>query len=116
MLPTTHPYHYERNIELAGCLNLVAEERGEVIGFISVLLTRWNPGGEWVWERLAPYVGFVGVLPARQREGIGESLLRSAIREVAIRCSEEPWWARFLVWRSSEFLVFLIPHRARLLV
>jgi len=84
------PYQYELNIGLEGCLNLVAEEEGRVIGYVSVLLRRWNPRGRNLWERVAPYLAFIGIIPEKQSRGVGESLLRAAIRETALRCPNEP--------------------------
>ena len=71
-------------------MNLVAEKDGIVVGFVSVLLTRCNPQGQHLWERVAPYIAFIGIMPAQQKKGIGNLLLRSAIRGAAIRCPNEP--------------------------
>jgi ribosomal protein S18 acetylase RimI-like enzyme len=83
VLPPEHHYHYEDNIEDARCLNLVAEEADIVVGFVSVLLTVCNPGGQALWERLAPYIGFIGVLPDYQGKHVGPRLLQCAVRETA---------------------------------
>ncbi len=90
VLPQTHRYQYEHNIGAVGCANFVAVENGRVIGFLSVLLTRWNVNGPNLWERLAPYLAFIGVLPEKQRRGVGESLLRSACEFAARLCPSEP--------------------------
>jgi len=90
VLSQNHPYRYEENIGLADTLNLVAEEEGIVVGFVSVLLSRRNVQGQHLWERIAPYVAFIGIMPAQQRRGIGNLLLRSAIQGTAIRCPNEP--------------------------
>ena len=89
VLSQIHPYHYEENVGLAETLNLVAEQDFAVVGFVSVLLSRCNPEGEYLWERVAPYIAFIGVMPGQQRQGIGDLLLRSAIRGTAIRCPNE---------------------------
>jgi ribosomal protein S18 acetylase RimI-like enzyme len=90
VLSQNHPYHYERNIGLAETLNLVAEKEGIVVGFVSVLLSICNPQGQHLWERVAPYIAFIGVMAEQQRKGIGNLLLRSAIHGAAIRCPNEP--------------------------
>jgi ribosomal protein S18 acetylase RimI-like enzyme len=90
VLSHNHLYQYEQNIGLADTLNLVAEEEGIVVGFVSVLLSRCNPQGQHLWERVAPYIAFIGIVPAQQRRGIGNLLLRSAIQGAAIRCPNEP--------------------------
>ena len=84
------PYQYELNIGLEGCMNLVAEEDGQVIGYATVLLRRWDPRGRNLWQRVAPYLAFIGVLPEKQGRGVGELLLRAVIRESALRCPNEP--------------------------
>ena len=84
------PYNYELNIGTDGCLNLVAEDDGRVVGYLSMLVKRWDPRGRHLWQRLVPYIAFVGVLPERQRQGIGAALLQDAIREAARLCPCEP--------------------------
>ena len=84
------PYQYELNIGVPECLNLVAEEEGSVVAYATTVLKRWNPQGRFLWERVAPYLAFVGVLPEKQRRGIGGLLLRSTISEIALRCPDEP--------------------------
>lgn len=84
------PYNYELNIGTDGCLNLVADDAGRVVGYITVLLRRWDPHGRRLWQRLAPYLAFVGVLPERQGQGIGAALVRAAIAEIRLRCPQEP--------------------------
>lgn len=89
VLAEKKPYNYEFNIGLDGCLNLVADDAGSIQGFITVLLRRWDPAGHHLWERLAPYLAFVGVLPECQGRGIGAQLVRAALREAALRCPAE---------------------------
>jgi GNAT superfamily N-acetyltransferase len=72
-------------------LNLVAEEHGLVVAFVSVLLSKRDPHGPYLWERASLYVGFIGVLPRKQNQGIGTSLLEHVIREAADRCPNEPF-------------------------
>ena len=84
------PYNYELNIGEPGCMNLVAEDEGQIVGFLSMLVRRWDAQGRHLWQRLVPYIAFVGVLPERQRQGIGAALLRDAIREAARLCPFEP--------------------------
>jgi len=67
----------------------VAEDADRIIGFVSVLLTRWNPEGKCYWERVAPYLAFVGVLPEWGGKGIGTALLRHAVEQGALRCTHE---------------------------
>lgn len=84
------PYNYELNIGTEGCFNLVAEDDGRVLGYLTMLVKRWDPRGRHLWQRLVPYIAFVGVLPEQQRQGIGGALLRDAIREAARLCPLEP--------------------------
>jgi GNAT superfamily N-acetyltransferase len=91
VLSQDHPYRYEDNIGLPDTLNLVAEEDCVILGFVSMLLARVNPKGYYLWERLAPYIGFIGVMTREQRKGIGSSLLRCAIEGAADRCPNEPF-------------------------
>lgn len=84
------PYNYELNIGTEGCLNLVAEDGGQVVGYLTMLVKRWDPRGRHLWQRLVPYIAFVGVLPERQRQGIGAALLRQAIAEAGRCCPGEP--------------------------
>ncbi len=90
VLSEKKPFNYELNIGVDGCLNLVAEKDGAVVGFITVLLRRWDPAGRHLWQRLAPYLAFIGVLPEYQGHGIGRSLMRAALQEAASRCPGEP--------------------------
>ncbi len=83
------PFNYELNIGTEGCFNLVAEDDDRVVGYLTMLVKRWDPRGRQLWQRLVPYIAFVGVLPERQRQGIGAALLQEAIREAARRCPGE---------------------------
>src|SRR5574340_690308 len=84
------PFNYELNIGTEGCCNLVAEEPGRVVGYLSMLVKRWDPHGRHPWQRVAPYIAFVGVLPDCQRRGIGTALMQQAVREAARLCPAEP--------------------------
>jgi ribosomal protein S18 acetylase RimI-like enzyme len=84
------PYPYELNIGMPECLNLVAEEKGTIVGYASVVLKRWDSHGRAVWQRVAPYLAFIGVVPEKQRRGTGELLLRATISAAAARCPDEP--------------------------
>ena len=78
VLPESHAYHYENNIGIPDVLSLVATLEGRVVGFITVLTRTWNPNGRALWERVNPYVGFLGVTPELQRHGIGQRLIKAA--------------------------------------
>jgi GNAT superfamily N-acetyltransferase len=90
VLPPGHPYVYARNIEVGRTVNLVAETSDIIIGFASVLLTRWDTQGPFLWQRLAPYLAFIGVVPEHQGKGVGPLLLRQAVESAAIGCVREP--------------------------
>ena len=73
-----HPYEYANNINWPlACVNLVAEEDGAVVGFVSILLNTHT--GPCFWQRVAPYVAFVGVLESHRKRKIGEALLKTGI-------------------------------------
>lgn len=80
LIPDGHPYEYAQNILCTDTANLVAVHNGAVVGFISVLLGGLNPNGHNLWERLRPYLAFVGVLPGLQRQCIGTDLIRCALQ------------------------------------
>lgn len=75
-----HPYEYARNILSSGTVNLVAIHGGAIVGFISVLLGGLKPDGQHLWERLRPYLAFVGVLPDHQGQHVGAELIRCALQ------------------------------------
>jgi GNAT superfamily N-acetyltransferase len=84
------PFDYHFNIGLDGCVNLVADDDGRIVGFLSMLVKCWDARGRHLWQRVTPYIAFVGVVPDRQRQGIGAALLQEAIREAARSCPFEP--------------------------
>jgi predicted N-acetyltransferase YhbS len=77
-----HAYTYSGNIGVRDNVNLVATESGHVIGFISALTQAFVPDGINLWKSLRPYIGFVGVHPARQHKGTGSCLVRAACEAV----------------------------------
>ncbi len=91
VLPGGHPYPYQMNIGVPSCLNFVAVEGSFVVGFISVLLTRSASDGKSLWQRVAPYIAFIGVSPAWQGSGNGEKLLKYAIDSVHRGYPNEEW-------------------------
>ena len=62
-----------------GSFALVAEEDGEVVGHVQ--LSR-----AWIGENPVLALGPIGVVPARQREGIGSALIRTALNEARALC------------------------------
>lgn len=89
---------YERNIGEQNIFNLVASIDGQVVGFISVLEVSFEPKGRAVWQRLFPYIGFVGVLEIFRRRGVCSELLevtKQRFREnnfrgsIFLECSSE---------------------------
>jgi predicted N-acetyltransferase YhbS len=75
-----HPYEYARNILCPGTVNLVAIQGATIVGFVSVLLGGLKPNGQHLWERLRPYLAFVGVLPELQGQHVGAELIRCALQ------------------------------------
>lgn len=71
---------YENNIGRPRLLNLVATDDARICGFITVLETVRDPGGAAMWQRVAPYVGFVGVRERDRRRGIATRLMQEAKR------------------------------------
>jgi predicted N-acetyltransferase YhbS len=79
-ISSDHPYDYARNILCDGTINLVASNNGVIVGYISVLLGGLNSNGHYLWERLRPYLAFVGVLPDLQGHNVGTELIRRALQ------------------------------------
>lgn len=74
------PYTYANNIGRQGVINLVAEKDGEVVGFVSALVNNPNPHGKYLWERMRPYIGFVGVAAEHRGRGVGALLVTGVSR------------------------------------
>jgi len=79
VFPPGHTYHYEGNIGVPGSENFVSYLGSEIVGFISVLMVVNNPAGPALWHRLAPRIGFVGVLPEYQKKGVFKLLLKQVL-------------------------------------
>jgi ribosomal protein S18 acetylase RimI-like enzyme len=90
-LTEPHPYQYANNILCTGTVNLVAVQNEAVVGFLSVLLGGHDPGGAHLWQRLRPYLAFVGVLPEAQRRGVGSMLVRHAAELLLHRIGTGVW-------------------------
>lgn len=82
VLSENHKYQYFNNIKNSGCCNFVAVISGEIVGYISSITNVCNSNGPCLWERLAPYVAFVGVLPSFQKQGICRSLVQSLVHQL----------------------------------
>jgi putative acetyltransferase len=57
-------------------LSLVAEDKGEVIGYLAASTARVGTQGEW------SLIGPLAVLPSRHRQGIGSALMAEAVRRL----------------------------------
>ncbi len=64
--------------EGALALSLVAEEDGEVIGYLAASAAQVGTQGGW------GLIGPVAVLPARHRQGVGSALMEEAIRRLRL--------------------------------
>lgn len=91
VIPDCHPYEYARNILCPSTINLVATHNGTIVGFISVLLGGLNPSGHNLWERLRPYLAFVGVLPELQGQHVGGELIRCALKISDLHATSGMW-------------------------
>ena len=69
------PHTYAENIHFPTTCNMVAMKNGEVVGYASSLTSGAEPEGRALWRRIRPYIGFVGVHPDHQQQGIGTALL-----------------------------------------
>ena len=88
-IPVDHPYHYAENIRCTGTANFVAESNKQVVGYVSVLVNHPTPDGTHLWERMRPYIGFVGVLPECQLGGVGRQLILHAVRQAIVNYPSE---------------------------
>lgn len=57
-------------------LSLIAEEDGEVTGYLAASWARMGPDGPW------GLIGPLAVLPERHRQGTGTALMREALRQL----------------------------------
>lgn len=62
--------------EHALALSLVAEEQGEVIGYLAASAARIGTQGGW------GLIGPLAVLPSRHRQGVGTALMAEAVRRL----------------------------------
>jgi ribosomal protein S18 acetylase RimI-like enzyme len=96
---------YENNIVNAGTMNAVAVSNGVVIGFITALIggARPVPDGQTneteLWKFMRSYIGFMGVHPDLQNQGIGSALLycvcdaifrQTTHQKIYLECKERP--------------------------
>ncbi|MCE8419741.1 N-acetyltransferase [Rhodovulum sulfidophilum] len=76
-------------------LSLVAEDRGEAVGYLAVSMSRI--GAESGWGLIGP----LAVLPSRHGEGFGSALMAEAIRRLRSTCKgaalvgDPGYYARF---------------------
>lgn len=61
-------------------LSLVAEDRGEPVGYLAASMARIGTDGGW------GLIGPVAVLPSRHGEGIGSALMVEAVRRLRATC------------------------------
>jgi len=99
LFPDPHPYSYELNIGCRDTHNFVAERDQKVVGYISTLADDPELKGPHLWQRMKPYLAFMGVVPEFQGQGIGAALLRQAEEAVFaltaapyfyLECDEKP--------------------------
>lgn len=103
LLPDYHKFNYAQNIGVPGCANLVALVDGGVVGFISVLLVVSDPTADQLWCRLAPYVGFVGVLQKFQRKGFCRMLLNKIFDQLSAEGRESVLYLECTPDKSSVY-------------
>lgn len=82
LIPEPHPYSYAKNIELLDARNFVAVQERKVVGYISTLVSGREIEGPHLWQRMKPYLAFMGVVRELQHQGIGAALLSRALEEV----------------------------------
>src|SRR6266481_4156578 len=80
VLPSNHKYQYKNNIYAIRCINIVAELNGKIIGFGSMLLDTNNHNGEFLWQRMSPYLAFIGTDPEFQKRGVGTGILNAILK------------------------------------
>lgn len=85
-------FTYENNISRLGLLNAVCTfNESTVVGFITTLMPPRNLRSTDIWDRLRPYVGFVGVLPEFREKGICTSLLNTVCATIRQYFPEEKY-------------------------
>ncbi|SKC61534.1 GNAT family N-acetyltransferase [Pseudoxanthomonas indica] len=90
-LPAAHRYRYSQNIGVPGTANFVATDGAAVVGYISMLHSPPDLAGPYLWQRLKPYMAFVGVLPASRKHGVGARLVRQGVRSVVQEEHQLTW-------------------------
>ena len=90
-LPADHPYRYAENLKSRSAVNFVAVEDERIVGFITILTNEPTPTGQYLWHRLRPYVGFVGVLPEFRRLKVGTQLMREGAKAVLSPTRQQLW-------------------------
>jgi GNAT superfamily N-acetyltransferase len=90
-LPDNHQYRYAENLRSPSAVNLVAVEGERIVGFITILTNEPNPSGQYLWQRLRPYVGFVGVLSEFRRQKVGTQLMREGAKAVLSPTRQQLW-------------------------
>lgn len=90
-LPGDHRYHYAENLKRTDTTNFVAAEGSRIVGFITILTNEPDPSGQHLWQRLRPYVGFLGVLPEFQGQKIGTQLIRTGANAVLSHSRQQLW-------------------------
>lgn len=91
VIPANHPYEYANNILASGTINFVAVHENLIVGFISILIGGLNPNGPHLWQRLRPYLAFVGVSPELQGKHVGTELIRAAWRAIVPNIANGVW-------------------------
>lgn len=99
LFPGPHPYSYEMNIGCWDTHNFVALSEQKVVGYISTLVSGPDQNEPHLWQRMKPYLAFMGVLPEFQGRRIGTALLHQAVGRVFmvtaapyfyLECDEKP--------------------------
>ena len=99
------PHTYAQNILYPSTRNMVAVLNDTVIGYASALTDEKDPHGRAMWQRIRPYIGFIGVHPNHKGKGIGTQLLKETcvyifqsteFNDIYLECSAElvPFYAR----------------------
>lgn len=87
---------YVNNIIRSGTFNLAFCLDGKLVGYVTSLIDKAS-GGPALWQRVRPYIGFVGVDPAYRDQYIGRTLLselcdaifqQTAFESVYLECAD----------------------------